>query len=328
MDGFDRIYDLHRLLKGRRQAMPLQDILSALECSRATFNRVKRHMTDFLGAPIVYSRDLGGYFYDEGREQGYELPGLWLNEGELRALLLIQSLLKNLGTGFLAEDIYPIEQRLSRLLSKNAIDVGRLQDRIRLIGVAARRINQQLFTVLANAVLTRSCLRIQYIALSNGQTTERFVSPQRIIQYRNNWYVDCWCHAREQLRTFALACMKSCSSVDQPYVELTPENLDKLTEGSYGLSSAENIATAVLHFNGTQAFRVALEEWHPDQSGEWLNAHTYALTLPYNSLSPHELIADILRCGEGVEVVEPALLRDAVRAQLQAALARYGNMEP
>jgi proteasome accessory factor C len=70
MDGFDRIYDLHKILSGRKTPIPLAEILSQMECSRATFNRVKRHMTDYLGAPIAYNRDLGGYYYQVKKSGG------------------------------------------------------------------------------------------------------------------------------------------------------------------------------------------------------------------------------------------------------------------
>ena len=57
MDGFDRIYDLHQLLRNARRPLTIEQACRRMECSPATFKRVKKHMTDFLGAPIEYDRE-------------------------------------------------------------------------------------------------------------------------------------------------------------------------------------------------------------------------------------------------------------------------------
>jgi len=49
----------------------------------------------------------------------------------------------------------------------------------------------------------------------------------------------------------------------------------------------------------------------------------YELRLPY--AEPHELVMDILRHGEQVEVIEPDELRAEVVRRLQLAVGRYGS---
>jgi len=326
MDGFDRIYDLHRLLKGRKVAMPLIDILAQMECSRATFNRIKRHMTDYLGAPIEYSREQGGYLYREGRDQGYELPGLWLKEAELHALLLIQTLIKSLGAGILSKELYPIEQRITVLLGKNAIDPGRLQHRIRILGVATREVSPGLFQQVSEALLRKQCLSLQYFARSTVSVTMRVVSPQRIIHYRNNWYVDAWCHKRRDFRTFALECIRGCSPATDSYKEISVAMLDAHFQGSYGLFSAKNIETAKLLVYPPMADRVASEQWHPQQQGRYLENGVYELAFPFNREQTQELVADILKRGEHIRVFSPLSLVAEVKQTLQASLAMYSEV--
>lgn len=323
MDGFDRIYDLHRILKSRKQPLPLSDILREMECSRATFNRVKRHMTDFLGAPIEYSRERGGYFYNEGPQQGYELPGLWLNEGELQALLLIQGLLEELGVGLVSEAVYPLQQRFQKLLRRNAINPSRVQDSVRLLGVASRNVDAKIFMGVAEATLRQQVLFLKYRSLGSGMDSERTVSPQRIIHYRHNWYLDAWCHLRERLRTFALTGIAHLQAGTEKYHAMASAELDAHFQGSYGLFSAENIAHAVLRFSSPYAQRAALEQWHPLQKGEFLEGGDYQLVVPYNRLHPQELLMDILRVGEYVEVLEPADLRSQLQQKLQIVLKKY-----
>src|SRR5580658_6874101 len=63
MDKFDRIYQLHSLLDGRKMPVPLADLMLRLECSEATVFRIIKSMKDYLSAPIEHIDDPPGYRY-------------------------------------------------------------------------------------------------------------------------------------------------------------------------------------------------------------------------------------------------------------------------
>ena len=93
MDKFDRIFQLHAILASRRTPIPREELEAKLECSKATLLRAISTMKDYLGAPIEFDRDAGGYKY--GRSEGgeaYELPGLWFTANELQALAIMRRL--------------------------------------------------------------------------------------------------------------------------------------------------------------------------------------------------------------------------------------------
>ncbi|WP_444997720.1 helix-turn-helix transcriptional regulator [Aliikangiella sp. IMCC44359] len=317
MDGFDRIYDLHRILSGRKTAISLQDILSIMECSRATFNRVKKHMTDFLGAPIEYSRDLGGYYYAKEDEKYYELPGLWFSEAELHALLLIQALISNIGVGLLKEELYPISERINQLLGRNAESAAALKHKVKLLGVAVRHVNNNTFSKLIEATLRSMRLNIQYFSRDAGLESKREISPQRIINYRNNWYVDAWCHKRKSYRTFALENISDISRSEKDFKKIDPLELDQYFEKNYGIYAGGSVEYATIVFSRTIAYRVAAEEWHPEQKGRFLKDGSYELVLPYNQTHPEELIQDIMSLSEHAEVVKPVQLRELINSKIQ-----------
>ncbi len=84
MDKFDRIYQLHQILAGRKTAIPVDALTERLECAKPTTFRLLRVLRDNLGAPVRFDADLGGYLYVSATGEGpYELPGLWFNEREL-----------------------------------------------------------------------------------------------------------------------------------------------------------------------------------------------------------------------------------------------------
>ena len=80
---------------------------------------------------------------------------------------------------------------------------------------------------------------------------------------------------------------------------------------------ADNLAAAL----GARAVWVKDEVWHEQQEGTLRDDGSFELRLPYTETP--ELVMDILRHGENVEVVEPAALRKTVIERLRAAAKRY-----
>src|SRR5947209_776199 len=60
---------------------------TAFDVSRRTANNSVAFLRDSLGAPLTYSRARRGYYY---ADPTYVLPAVFLQEGELMALLLAQ----------------------------------------------------------------------------------------------------------------------------------------------------------------------------------------------------------------------------------------------
>ena len=80
MDKFDRIYQLHSVLRSRKTPIALSELTERLECSRPTVFRILAVLRDYLHAPIEYLKETGGYAYR--RDPGgaaYELPGIWFS---------------------------------------------------------------------------------------------------------------------------------------------------------------------------------------------------------------------------------------------------------
>ena len=76
-----------------------------------------------------------------------------------------------------------------------------------------------------------------------------------------------------------------------------------------------------LRFDAQAAQWASREEWHAEQQGRWLDDGRYEMRLPY--VDETELVMDVLRQGDQVEVIEPPGLRAAVRERLAKSLAVY-----
>jgi len=323
VDKFDRIYHLHRLLEGRRVPVSLAELTSELECSKQTVYRLIAAMRDFLGAPIKYDREGGGYRYGRATADGpYQLPGLWFSARELEALLVLHRLLSNLEPGLLGEQLAPVARRLERLIQHKHLRLGEAATRIRIVSLASRPLGQA-FRVAAGATLQRRKLRLRYHSRSRDEVTTRTVSPQRLIHYRDNWYLDAWDDLRGALRTFSVDRILGAESLEQPAVDVPSQQLDDYFASAYGIFSGRANKTAVLRFSPVRARWVADERWHPRQVGRFEIDGSYVLEIPYRE--SRELVMDVLRYGADVEVVAPQGLRQEVREALQAAVARYAT---
>lgn len=322
MDRTERFYKIEQLLHDRRVAT-FEEIQSELEVSRATLKRDFQYLRDRLNAPIVYDREAGGYRFDAtlGDGKSFALPGLWFNATEIHALLMMQNLLAEVQPGLLGPQIAPLQTRLQSLLGSRDDAPEEVARRIRIVHAAKRHADLRYFEVIASALLKRHRLMIRHWNRGRNEETEREISPQRLVFYRDNWYLDAWCHLREEIRSFGVDAIRHASPLEKPAKEIAAKKLDEVLGAGYGIFSGTQVQWAKLRFTPEAARWVAAEQWHPQQETHTDAQGHYLLEIPYTK--PTELVMDILRHGAQVEVLAPASLRLAVREEMISALKAY-----
>jgi predicted DNA-binding transcriptional regulator YafY len=252
----------------------------------------------------------------------FELPGLWFSAAEIHALLTMQQLLANLdGGGLLGPHIEPLLARLSGLLGSQESAHEEIRKRIRIIGMARRALPLAHFALVGKALVDRRRLHISHYVRSRDETVEREISPQRLVHYRDNWYLDAWCHLRQEIRSFALDAIRHVDSLDKRARDISPRQLDATLGAGYGIFSGKSVAWAELRFSAERARWVAAEQWHPQQKTRYDADGNYFLDVPY--ADPTELLMDILRHGAGVEVIGPPALRKALMNELATMAKSY-----
>jgi len=322
MDRTERFYKIDHMLQSRGR-VKVREFLDELGISLATFKRDLEYMRSRLNAPIVWDRDQESYRFEEraGKGPKYELPGLWFSPSEALAILTLEHLVEGLEPGLLGAHVKPLKARLAALLSAGEHSLDEVRKRIRVVPFGARRHEPKHFEVIAAAVLGRQRLKLTYWNRTTDETTEREVSPQRLVHYRNNWYLDAWDHLRNDLRTFALDAMRGVEMVPGKVREVAETELDDVLASGYGIFSGKNVQWATLRFTPPAAQYVAMEVWHPKQRAKWHSDGSYVLEVPFSS--EKELQMDILRMGADAQVLAPASLRAAVRRSIEAMASQY-----
>lgn len=307
MDRTERFYRIDQLLH-ERKVVHISVFLEELEISRATFKRDIEYLRDRLNAPIVWDREAGGYrFGKPAAGNKYELPGLWFSASEIHALLTMQHLLRNLGPGLLSPHVDPLLTRLKLLLESAEIPMDSVEKRIRILRVNARAYEPEHFSPIATAVLQRKRLEISYYTRSRDETQDRMLSPQRLTHYRDNWYLDAWCHMRNGIRSFSLDAVRKVRLVGEQALDVSEQELDAILGTGYGIFSGKEVKWAELRFTPQRARWVSRETWHPEQKSRFDDEGRYILSVPYSD--DRELVMDILKFGPEVEVLEPGPLR-------------------
>jgi predicted DNA-binding transcriptional regulator YafY len=196
-----------------------------------------------------------------------------------------------------------------------------IQKRIHIETVGAREFQLDHFQIIGSALIRRKRLIIRYHARGTDEVTEREVSPQRLVHYRDNWYLDAWCHMRHDLRAFAVDAIKLAQLLDLKAKDIDDQRMNDMVKSGYGIFSGDQVTWAELLFTPERARWVAAERWHPLQVGHTQEDGSYLLRVPYTD--DRELIMDILKYGADCQVLEPSSLVDKVLAQIEQMQRNY-----
>jgi predicted DNA-binding transcriptional regulator YafY len=324
MDRTERFYKIEWMLRARG-CVSFDALREELDVSPATLKRDLQYLRDRLSAPIVYDRLDNGYRFESAAgAQRRELPGMWFSEQEITALMTMHQLLAGLDDdGVLSRHLQPMMDKLQGMLGAGASEARELMRRVKLISTARRRVPSRHFELIGSALVQRRRVWLRYFKRSDRSESVREVSPQRLVNYRNTWYLDAWCHASEGLRRFALDAVMEAKALDARARQVAVKDLEAELDTAYGIYGGRGakVTWATLRFDADAAQWVAREEWHAQQRARWLDDGRYELQVPYSD--PTELAMDILRHGDTVEVVGDKPLVASIAERLRRAAQLY-----
>lgn len=308
--------DLQHLLsslKSRKSGLTRKDVERLLDCSAETARRALKRLRDDHRYPIVHEK--GRYRLDG--DVKIELPGVAFRPEELAALLGLVQWMESSGAAVFKPKLEPLRERLEKDLRAKGIDPGDWGDRIRLLPQHFRIVDPEVLVGAVDAVLRRKRVILEYKGTKDASHRERKVSPQRIVQYRHNWYLDVYEHSSRTLRCFALSRMRNLRPSALPAYDVSREELETHFAEAYGIFGGRARGRAVLLFEGEAARIVAEERWHPKQRLSSLKDGKVRLEFPCGDV--RELARDVMRFADEVTVVGPPVLRTAVAGMVQRA---------
>ncbi|MEZ5599498.1 MAG: WYL domain-containing protein, partial [Pseudomonadales bacterium] len=144
--------------------------------------------------------------------------------------------------------------------------------------------------------------------------------PLRLFYFRDNWFLQAWCHATNASLIFALArlhhvAVSSRAAIAGAGTEVTGLRL---------VGEEPTRHRARLRFVPSAAAAVAGEHWHPEQVGQFATDGSYELIVPY--AQTQDVLGHVLRHGANVVVESPKSLRRAVARALLRSLSLYPDL--
>lgn len=319
--SIERMTKIVRFIR-RRGSISMASLMQELEVSEASVKRDLEFLRDRMGCPLEWDRSKRGYVIrDELADGGrFELPGVWFDSSEVFALLTMLHLVEGVQPGLLEEHVGPLKERLRTMLATGTKSAKPLERKLRLIHFAPRKVEPKHFQIIAGALLEDRQLQLIYWNRDRREQTQRVISPQKLVHYRENWILDAWCHLRQGLRSFALEAIEQVHVLDESAIEVDEQELAEHFRAGYGIFAGPMKHRARLKFTAERAQWVGKETWHHDQTSVIEADGTYILEVPYSN--DQELVMDLLRHSPEVEVLDPPELRAKLHAALCAAASK------
>ena len=221
MQRNERILKIWKMLSGGRH-VSRETFLARLEISLATFKRDLDGLRSQMNVQVVWLKAENAYAFDRTTQRpgdSTDLLGTWFDRDELLALIAIQQLLDQVEPRLLKDVMQPLRKRTASLLSGSGISGEQLRSalsRIRVLPMQRRPVDDALFERIVSALVARRQLRVEYVNRETRTPIIRTLSPQRVVSYRDNWYLDAWCHLRGALRTFSLDTLQNVHVTNAP----------------------------------------------------------------------------------------------------------------
>ncbi|MCA9618455.1 MAG: WYL domain-containing transcriptional regulator, partial [Myxococcales bacterium] len=166
-------------------------------------------------------------------------------------------------------------------------------------------------------------LRCRYPG-EDGELERRLLHPYAMLLYKEAIHCLALDVDAGDVRALLLDGMRDTRCLDDRFTLPDDFAVDDYVQGQFGIWKADGEPQEVIvDLDPTVAEHVATRRVHPSQTLEALPDGRLRLTLRLCDLT--EIPAWILGFGTRAEVVAPASLREAVRRELEAALARYSD---
>ena len=290
------------------------------EFSEKTAHRAIDFMCTMLDAPLEYDSTRKGYSY---RDSSFSLPAFKVTQEELLAILVARNLLSGSAGGAISRAI----SRFGRKLFASTGGVGLTEEFIDQVFSAAWHGyspgQAETFQLLAEALLGRRSVAFRYRSPQGDVTTTRTVHPHHLQHYMGSWVLLAWCTLRHQWRRFFLARMEEVTVTRETFPIRPPEEWHHLLNDAFGIFQSEETFPVTLRFTPDRARWIREQHWHPQQEMVEEEDGSLRLSLPMADL--REIKGKVLQHGAGVEVLEPATLRNEIRKEIAAMRKRYGE---
>lgn len=171
------------------------------------------------------------------------------------------------------------------------------------------------FNIIRDSILTLNVIHFQYLS-SNGTKTKRQIEPLKLVFKSMSWYLQGYCLARKDYRTFKLNRMHEVIKSEKKF-SFMHTNISSIDVFKY--DNMSNLTDIVLKFSECVSYRV-YDEFHLRDIEK---NHDGSYTVYLKFTIDDWLLSYILSFGECVEVIAPKELKDKIKTKVQKIFEAY-----
>lgn len=272
-------------------------------------------MRETLLIPMEYDPSEKGY---RMKKRNVKLPLLWVNDEDLLLMAMAQEILQD------EESQAEWDELFKKLNLVTYTDIQQIKDHIHYKGAGTYHSKPGILSKALDAILNSRACEIEYHQVYQDIKPFKIkVWPLYLVFYRGNWYmIACY---RESLRNYALARVEQIDLLDETAnLSHLHKEVKRTVRQSFGIftnDEDEEPQEIVLHFSAKISSFIETISLHHEQ--KQAKNDDGSLTLSFPSFLSPELIAEILKYGPDVTVLEPAELKEMVMASLKSTLENY-----
>lgn len=248
-----------------------------------------------------------------------------------RALFIYLSLLQQKGT-VLGLNLPDVKQALLGTLAKyryspDDIALDQLEAKIHIVddALADPELSGRHFIIILDALAKSYRLKVRYFTAYRQAVSERTVEPYGLICKHHNWYLVGRCREKDGLRTFRVDQIEALSPL-KAKTFICPADFDLRLHcrDSWGVHRDGAAVTVRVKFAPDAAYRMKKMLYHPSQEIEGDLPDGSSL-VRYRIDGKVEFYSWLLQWQERAEIIEPAEMRDEMRAIVRRVAAVYGE---
>jgi predicted DNA-binding transcriptional regulator YafY len=179
---------------------------------------------------------------------------------------------------------------------------------------------EALLTTLTAAIAERRSVKLGYHPVARRPSRPRPADPYRLLPSPIGWDLLAYCHHRRRILRIPLAHLREASLMRRRYrpvsARLLERHLHREPTGPAGLHWVRVACRPPL--------AQALRKHPPAGALTWEDGPEGGIIFTLGALRLHDLLPWLLACGDAIEVLEPAALRQEMHRIAQAVTARHG----
>jgi len=300
----------------------VEDAARTLDCTVRTIWR-DLAVLERAGFPLYSDKEADGRRSVWKLQEDFKLGlPVKLSLAETAALLMSRDLLGPEGAGALGTSVASAFDKIGRVLSRDALrllDQMRESIGVRAVGAKLQAPATEHLTIIQKALLERRRLEMRYYSMSRDEESHRQVDPYHLTVFDGGSYLVGYCHLRKTERIFAVERVRELRMLTMRFTVRPGFNATEYLKHAWGIIKGETVPVRVL-FSRSVARYIRDRRWHPSQKLSELSDGRLEMTL--RVADTLEVRRWLLGYGAEVEVLEPPKLREVLRDEAEALIAK------